>query len=137
MGFDAASAVEPLDFDFHPYADAKGTVPEPSQEQVERLFEAIRGLAVAAGIQPGASREEAIAAFAAIPEEVQKEQARHTLDALVEFCQGSPSREQIEQLPYRPLNAFIGWLVGHFAGDAGKGVTEPSPARANGGVPHI
>lgn len=136
MGFDASSAVEPLDYSFAPYSDAQGTIEEPTQQQVERLFEAIRGLAVAAGIQPGASREEAIAAFAAIPEEVQKEQAQHTLDALVDFCQGNPSREDIEALPYRPLNAFIGWLVGHFAGDAGKGATEHSPVRANGAAPH-
>lgn len=135
MGFDAADSVDPLDWSFAPYVDASGTVPEPTHEMVENLFAAIRGLAVAAGIAPGASRREAIEAFAAIPEKVQRKQTKATMDALIGFCQGSPSREQIEALPYRPLNAFVGWLVGQFAGDAGKGATEPSRATPNGAAP--
>jgi hypothetical protein len=38
MGFKAAEFVEPLDFDFAPYADLKGTVPEPSDRAVNKFL---------------------------------------------------------------------------------------------------
>lgn len=134
MGFHVDQEVEPLDYDFGQFG-GKGTVPEPTHDQVEQLFKAIRGLVVAAGVDPGASREQVIQAFAAIPEDEQKRQADATMEALIDFCQGSPSREEIESLPYRPLNAFLGWLVGQFAGEPGKGATQPSRATPNGAAP--
>ena len=136
MGFSAESAVEPLDYDLRPYVDAQGTVPEPTHEQVQALFKALRELVVAAGVDPGASRDEVIQAFADIPEEQQKAQSDATMQAIVDFCQGSPSKQEIEALPYRPLNAFLGWLVGQFAGELGKADTQPSRALANGAGPH-
>ena len=137
MGFVARDAVEPLDYDFRDEdgVGPHGTIPEPTSEQIEKLFNAVRGIAVAAGVQPGASRDEAIQAFAGIPEEDQKRHSDAVLDALADFCQGSPTRAEIDALPHRPRNAFLGWLVGQFAGEAGKGDTHTSPATANGGSP--
>lgn len=134
MGFHVEQEVEPLDYDFAQFGGS-GTIPEPSHEQVEQLFKAIRGLVVAAGVDPGASRQQVIEAFAAIPEDEQKRQADATMEALIDFCQGSPSRDEIEALPYRPLNAFLGWLIGQFAGDLGKADTQPSRATPNGAAP--
>lgn len=38
MGFNAAAVVEPLDYDFNPYANIKGTITEPSDAAVNRFL---------------------------------------------------------------------------------------------------
>lgn len=37
-GFSAAAAVDPLDYDFNPYVDLKGTIPEPSDKQANKYL---------------------------------------------------------------------------------------------------
>ena len=135
MGFDAQASVEPLDYDLKPFVDAEGTIPEPTTDHVEALFKAIREQAVAAGVTPGATREEAIEAFSKIPEDIQRQHSEATLQAVIDFCQGTPSEAEIRALPFRPLQMFTGWLVGQFAGEAGKADTQPSRATANGASP--
>lgn len=135
MGFDAGKAVDALDYDFTAYVDdAKGTIPEPRQAQVDALFDALREVVVASGAEAGATPEAIISGLAGLPEDVVKAQSEAMLDALAAFCQGTPSREEIEALPVRPLQAFVGWLVGQLE-DPGKGATQRAPATANGAAP--
>lgn len=38
MGFDAKAQVDPLDYDFRPYVEAWGTVPEPSERAINKFI---------------------------------------------------------------------------------------------------
>lgn len=134
MGFDASKSVDSLDYDFAPWVEASGTIPEPRQEQVDALFDALREVVTASGAEIGATPDAIISGLAGLPAEVVKTQSDAMLDALEAFCQGTPSREEIEALPVRPMQAFVGWLVGQLE-DPGKGATQPSPVTANGAGP--
>lgn len=129
-GFKAASAVDPFDYDFAPYADAKGVVPEPSDETV-------RGFYVGLGnaLKNALGDERTAGIDLSDPAELRKLQSAMTEDdmakmqeAMLELhasvCGGSPSLEQIEKLPYRLKQAFYGalqrWLSPEASRPAGK-----------------
>lgn len=40
------------------------------------------------------------------------------VDALAAFCQGTPEREILAELPPRVLSSFLGWLTGQFRPEA-------------------
>lgn len=101
-GFDAAGAVEPLDWNFRPHVDASGTIPEPTDSQVTKLMETLR---LVIGEQP-------LERLSKMSEDEQRAVNDQLLDAVVTVCSSSPSREQIEGLPFRVQRAFFGWLFG-------------------------
>jgi hypothetical protein len=140
MGFDASSAVVALDYDFSEYVeDAKGTIPEPTSDGFQRYFarlqEAVTGLGLAdLGDDPGP--EQIGRALAALGDDAFAKISETMLDATAELCQGSPTRDQIEALPYRIRQAFFGWLQGQLADPTQfNAATRRSQAVANGAGP--
>lgn len=115
-GFIAKDALDPFPYDLAPYADAKGSVPEPSDELV-RAFYAGLGNALEGAL--GKDRLEGIDLTE--PDEVRKLMGQLTeddlkamqgqmLDLHAAVCDGSPSREELEALPYRLKQHFYGML---------------------------
>jgi hypothetical protein len=99
VSFDAESAAETLDFDFTKYLPGvKGTIPEPSQAQIDAFAKANNA---ASGVDP--EDDDAV-----------KESNEKLLDALVKFCSGAPTKAQLKKLPKRVQTAFFGWLFGMF-----------------------
>jgi hypothetical protein len=42
------------------------------------------------------------------------------LDCLADICNGSPTREVLEALPYRPFQGFFGYLIGNLTNPEGS-----------------
>jgi hypothetical protein len=109
--FNAAS-VSTLDYDFTTSVGAnglplegKGVVPEPSSDQLLEFVE---------GMQAVGERDQAIVAAGGKIDSKASLQELKVLTA--NFCNGSPTLEQIEALPVRLFQAFSQWLQGEFAG---------------------
>lgn len=113
MGFVATEAVEELTYDFNPFADAKGTIPEPSSKQIEAYRNAIVSAFRSTGIDP---------------EDVRG--GKFSLDKMDELMEKTAGVEEamvvatadltgiatgtLRDLPYRPKAAFMGWVMGQF-----------------------
>lgn len=109
----SADTVEPLDYDFtgitpdggKTYCKGKGTIPEPSQARLEGFSKAIRELyevsadATAKEIEKKMDRAEA--------EKDAKEKQDQLLELTAEFCQNSPTKEELEGLPPRVQRLFF------------------------------
>src|SRR3954471_2845319 len=123
-GFDGGTVGDAPDHDFtyfykkdpHVYAilaDAKGTVPEPSDEMVQRLqrrmSEATADM-IPDGIDPD-DRVAMIKAMAAMPEDKFAKSEAGILDALAQLTRGQPTRDQLVILPFRVKRKFIQWLT--------------------------
>jgi hypothetical protein len=123
MGFDAA-ATSPLDFTFRPHADVNGTIPDPTDDRVREFFRAIdrlgRELATATDDvdDDNPDRAETI-------ERIVEDVGARELDAVVELCSGTPSREQLKALPHRVQRAFIDWLITELRNPTRRPATRP------------
>lgn len=155
MGFDAGKAVIALDYDFSTVKvadesaaeilkEAKGTIPEPSQDALEAFQERLRSRIVDGGLEEIAalgddpSTADVVSAISGLPEGALGEMMNDTLDAVADLCAGSPTREQINVLPARIRLAFIGWLTESLVGPTQPTpATTPSLATANGAGPTI
>lgn len=140
MGFDARTAVDPLDYTLEPYVEgATGTVPEPTDAALERYFRTLREIVVEAGISElpeDASDAQVARVFVKLPDDAIETMAEKTREAVIELCQGSPSREQIKALPARPKRAFIDWLTSQLGNPTSStAATSSAPASPNGVTP--
>lgn len=133
--FDAAKAVDPLDYDFttasfwkrveqaHPELkkQGKGRVPDPTDGEVADFrakFAAIFGLTTdemnAGGLK--AMTENLQKELDEATDEERKASAEERLEAIYQtvaaFCSGSPSPELLRAVPGRYFFAFLGWLFG-------------------------
>lgn len=162
-GFDAGNVVEAMDWDFTKYKAGKGTVPEPSDVELERFLRKYRVLVTsvmqAAGVEiivrdnemielkpDGVTRTQALTMPEAIKlmGEIDLEKVEESssykisdamLDLVVTITKGKPSKQQLLKLPNRIRGAFFGWLIGQLTNpDFGPAVdTSPSLALVNGG----
>jgi len=152
-GFDAGAEVDPLDYDFTTIKaipndvreilqDAKGTIPEPSNDQVNKFLRSQRAKLEEAGVnvkdfdptdQQKSMLVIAQAMVDASPETVDKI-AAGMVDAVAELCGGRPTREQIDALPVRIRTAFFGWLMGQLTNpESAAGGTKPALAVVRAG----
>ena len=114
MAFTAATAVSALNYNLHPYAEIKGTVPEPSSKGIDAFFNALREMAKEAGADVGddASEAEVAKALTETDENVMSKMTDTMLEATVELTGSNPTREQLDSLPFRVQHAFFNWLLG-------------------------
>lgn len=118
MGFDAATVVEPLDWDFEKFGGGKGTIPEPSDDKILALFRDMQAVAKSVGKEIDFSDPESLS-----PEKLLQAMDGldltgimvAALDAMVEAvakcCSGKPNKTQIKKLPLRVRMKFILWLL--------------------------
>jgi hypothetical protein len=126
--FDAATAVEPMDYDFTTTSGGKGkgTVPEPSTEEMkdfQRDFAQI--------MRDGAKLEKTDAEMTAMDDEAfaafqkQTEAIGERLDIVIStLCKNQPSQEEVATLPFRVKTAFSKWLMEQFSPEAGTAGTK-------------
>ena len=122
--FNAGTAVEELDYDFTKYSvDCRGPIPEPTSKQMQTYFKAIRAIAVsvqklksdALAAQAGEMSDEKVAEVLATMEDLDIETFQDSMkDAITALCSGSPSRVDLDTLPFRVLQAFMQWVSGEF-----------------------
>jgi hypothetical protein len=134
--FDALQVVEPLKVNFNPYLNLEGTIPEPSEAQLSKFFEAM--------IKVSESASEAAGSLAGITDPAQLATAMAKLPdgslagmltlmnkPYADLCSGFPSEEQISKLPPRVRLAFFGWLGGELNPEASGGASSPAPQTAS------
>lgn len=116
-GFDAATAVEPMDYDFSAYGGGKGIVPEPSTKEMQDFQRKFAGV-----MRKGQALEmDDEAAMALTDKEFDKlqkdaEKIGNELDELISgLCKGQPPQEEVAMLPFRVKTAFSKWLMEQFS----------------------
>jgi hypothetical protein len=118
-GFNSGVAVEAMTYDFTAHGGSSGTIPEPSQGQVETFFERIESVGkLIRGLEKDAKKiddddDEAIDEFLDnLPRDKIKEVQDEMSVWISELCSGNPSTEAVRALPYRVFGAFTAWLSG-------------------------
>lgn len=140
-GFILADEVEALNYDFAPYVEVQGVIPEPSEAKVKEFQRGLRAIMApvlekvveVTGDGKQTERDRLIAAVAAMKDTdgvaSSEAEADKQMDLMLKLCakvcSNTPTYAQIKALPYRPRQAFVGWLVGTFipSGEALKPAT--------------
>lgn len=145
-GFDAAHAVEPLDYDLAPYVKAKGRITEPSDAQISKFLSDLQKLFTEA-------RKNGLTALEEMGESPSADDVMNALDNLdtddvvkimgemtalySELCSGKPSAEELSALPMRVRSKFFAWLqnevISPEAGTAAGAQVVPMKQRSAGG----
>lgn len=120
-GFKAADEVEKLDFDFAPFSKVKGTVPEPTTDQIVAFRQALATAYEELGLNPemlkaavsGEGDVDLLQHFGELMGKTSELEDKVKV-AVAELCGGIPTLAEIEALPYRPRAAFLGWITGVF-----------------------
>lgn len=113
MGFVATEAVEELSYDFNPYVDAAGKIPEPTSKQVDTFRRQMMGAVETLGLSPediqsGKIGFEQIGAVMDKAGVVEKDM----LDAIADLT--GIANQTLDRLPYRIQAAFTGYIIGMF-----------------------
>lgn len=129
--FDAMQAVEAMEYDFTAYGGGRGTIPEPSNGQIDRFFKSLSSIYDKfKGLLPEGSTldstdpaaiEKAMETLEGLDSEVMN---RYMAEAIAEVTSGSPNADEIMALPYRVQQAFMGWLVGELRPEGGTPATK-------------
>lgn len=127
-GFDAGSAVDPMEYDFTsvPGGVGKGVVPEPSTKEMKD-FQKEYAAIMRRGQQLDVSDEDALKMtekeFATFQAKVAK--IGEELDeCIARLCKNTPSAEEVATLPFRVKTAFSKWLMEQFAPEGGASATK-------------
>ena len=119
--FDAAQAVEALEYDFTKYGGTAGVIPEPTDTLLNGFFQAQRDTLKVLGVTDASqlrNRETMMQVMANLPEDAMEKMGELSMESIATLCQGTPALEEIRKLPPRVRNAFMGWLMGHFSPEA-------------------
>jgi hypothetical protein len=109
-GFNAATVVEALDWDFHPYADANGTVQEPTDPQIRAFVDALAKLTESVRDKLPEDDGEPTAADIALALGNAIESHQEMAGIYAALCSGEPSAETLLALPMRIRVVFYSWL---------------------------
>lgn len=119
--FDAATAIEGMEYDFTKYGGSEGEIPEPTTGQVNAFMAGMRAtirearsiMDVKQDLSEEMSAEEMAEQLDNVDEslgkaeEFQKQIIRFTAD----LCSQHPSEDDLSKLPIRVLRAFSKWLM--------------------------
>lgn len=117
MAFVASTAVEPLEYDFTGFVDgpeAKGTVPEPSQQAMagyrKAVLKIIGEYRDVQDIDPAEMTDEELSTMSVRAEELEKRMDELT----ARLCKNTPSVEVLAKLPWRHKMLFSRWIQEQF-----------------------
>jgi hypothetical protein len=110
--FSAESVVEALDYSFLPYTDAKGTIREPTDQQIAKFLAGVKGVVKdAEGKLPsGVDAASVMEALDDLDPEDMVSLMGKMAQLYADLCSGDPSKAQILALPMRVRQQFFGWL---------------------------
>lgn len=118
--FNADSIGGDIKYNFEKWNGPKGVVPEPTRAQVNNLMKSVTAAFKEAGLAPDTQEGEVLSpdqvadTMSKVDDDEMFEKLSNVLlDALSDICGGSPSREVLEALPYRPFQGFFGYLIGN------------------------
>ena len=113
--FSAESVVEALDYSFLPYTDARGTIREPTDQQIAAFLTGVKKVVkesedkLPSGVDPADPSSVMAALDDLDPEDMVSLMGK--MAALYgDLCSGDPSKAQILALPMRVRQQFFLWL---------------------------
>jgi hypothetical protein len=116
-GFDAATVVDPLDYTFEPHVASHGTIPEPTDDQIEAFTGAMQSLmkeVQASTDMPGMTGDEGPEKFLEALDSLDPAKIRAQMDQMADvyalLCSGKPTADEIRLLPQRIRNRFFQWI---------------------------
>jgi hypothetical protein len=113
--FVLADQVSELAYDFKPYAGS-GIVPEPSSMQIQAFRQALASMMTDLPVESGpqGATVELVKKISDYLSADTSELTEKILHAAADVCSNSPSFDDLQALPYRAQQAFLGWLTGVF-----------------------
>ena len=118
-GFDAGAVVKPLDYLFHAFGGPDGTVPEPTDAQLETYSRSQAAWRQRArSLLPDLEDVKPAdfdAALLALPEDASLDLARAQTAIYADLCSGTPSPDDLMKLPRRIRFKFYQWLDGELS----------------------
>lgn len=129
-GFVAQGVVEPLDYDFNPYVNTKGTIPEPTDTQIAEFLRGIKTVIkdTQKDLPDKVNLDDPVAVLAAIDDldpAAQVEAMNKMAEVYSALCSNTPTSGQLMKLPMRVRQIFFAWLQGEVL----------APEAATGGGP--
>jgi hypothetical protein len=114
-GFNAATVVLPLDWTFEPFVQAKGTVKEPTDDQIVKFLAGIKDLVARLHEKAEASVEsrdpaDLVDAIEELDPAVVGEFHQSLAGIFAALCSNEPASEQILGVPMRIRVLFYAWL---------------------------
>ena len=115
-GFDAGALVEPLDYNFKPYCpEISGTVPEPSDKQIETFLAKLKSIMTAASKDLGGTVSEDdpdqfLEALTSLDPKMVIGTLRDMAHAYAALCSNKPSFTELMQAPMRVRILFFRWV---------------------------
>lgn len=117
--FNAESELDPLTFNFRPYADVDGEVPEPTQEQVAEFYDQLgRQMELALAGDPRlegydrTDQEKVADLLASLTLEDGAAINDYAVDMHARVCSNTPDADAVKALPYRLRRAWFGAIQG-------------------------
>ena len=89
-------------------------MPEPSKKRLKAFFKGIGEMAKGSAGTEDMTEQEALASLNTVLEDSDKDRGKLE-DLLSELTQGSPSKEELAQLPPRYFSAFTAYLIGEIS----------------------
>lgn len=116
-GFQAEGVVEALDWDFNPYVQASGRIPEPTDTQIGDFLAGIKAVVkeVESDIPSDIDLTDPTALLTAMNDldpAKMIEQMGKMCAVYSAACSGTPTVEQIQALPMRVRTIFFNWFQG-------------------------
>jgi hypothetical protein len=129
LGFKASEAVAALVWDLRPFAELHGVAPEPSQAALDAYEDAMMATfsdsdldlpvnsseqdieqALEASILARFEGQSLVEARPAL-RELHADIRKRRMEAASAVCGGSPTVKELEALPARPRELFLGWVA--------------------------
>jgi hypothetical protein len=111
--FNLTDAVGVLEYNFEPYA-GKGVIPEPSAIQIQAFRQAL-GEMLGEVDEDSSDKDEGVVFAKRLSEYLNSdttEADEKSLHIVADVCSNQPSFDDLQALPYRARQAFLGWIVG-------------------------
>lgn len=115
--FDVEDELDVIHYNFKPYVDAEGEIPEPSDTEIENFRKTMLKLFNPVVSKAGGNlTEENLREIATKLNDSELEETSHIQDkllrAIAKLCSNQPSYVQLKKLPWRGQKKFIGWIMG-------------------------
>jgi hypothetical protein len=113
--FSIVEAVETLEYNFEPYGE-KGVIPEPTATQIQGFRQALADLfgMIPMPEEEQVNSQELVKRVADFLGRDTSEIEGKLLHAVADVCSNNPSYDELQALPYRAQQAFVGWISGTF-----------------------
>jgi hypothetical protein len=107
--------VDQLEYNFEPYS-SKGFIPEPTSQQIQNFRQSLAEL-IGETSNNAPNTDDPVGLVKRVADYLGQDTTEITAKILhiaADVCSNQPSYDDLEAIPYRAQQAFLGWLTGVF-----------------------